>query len=101
MREIVKRGKDRFKRPDGVLTQDVFGELLLLDTSTEVYHLLTGSGLRFWDLLLTGRSRQEILAELATEYDVPLETLAVDLERFTRDLVETGLLELRTPGSGA
>jgi hypothetical protein len=71
---------------DGVLSQRVVDEVVLLDSAREVYFGLDEVGAAFWELLQDHRRLSEIHRTLARRYDVSPERLWADLEALVREL---------------
>lgn len=79
--------------PD-VLFQEVSGEMVLLDLSSESYFGLDEIGARIWQLLHDGASVGEVLDTLLREYEVERGTLEVDLDDLLGKLADAGLIRL-------
>ena len=75
-----------------VLFQEVSGEMVLLDLSSESYFGLDAVGARIWGLLESGNSVGEVLDTLMQEYEVERETLEVDVGELLDRLLEAGLI---------
>ena len=75
-----------------VLFQEVSGEMVLLDLTSENYFGLDEIGARIWDLLESESSVGEALDVLMGEYEVERETLETDVGDLLEKLVEAGLL---------
>jgi hypothetical protein len=90
------RGLDeaRLRPSSRVVAAERDGCTVLLDLRGERYFGLDESGTRFWALLSVGRTIDETAAELAAEYDAPVERLAADARSFAERLVSVGLLEV-------
>lgn len=84
----------RLRVADGVLSQEVAGEAVLLDPERGVYFGLNEVGAAFWRLLGEHPRLAEIHALLAERYDVAPERLRADLEELVRDLAAHGLVEI-------
>ena len=69
-------------------------ELLVFHRATGDYLSISGAGVRMWELLTSGRSRDEALASLLAELDVDDATAARDLDAFVADLSARGLVEV-------
>ena len=87
-----------FVQPDGVLTQVVDNEMVLMDVRSERYFALDDVGLRFWHVLLDTQTLDEAIATLAAEYEVDQAKLERDLRKFVNTLEAKGLLQ--QAGSG-
>jgi len=79
--------------PEGVLSQDLAGETVLLNLNTSAYFGLDLMGTRLWQLVKEGRSLRAIYDVLLQEYDVAPEVLQRDLFKLVRTLQDEGLLE--------
>ena len=79
--------------PD-VLFQEVSGEMVLLDLSSESYFGLDEIGARIWQLLNDGSSVGEALDALLQEYEVSRETLEADVGELLGSLAEAGLISM-------
>ena len=77
-----------------VLFQEVSGEMVLLDLSSESYFGLDVVGARIWGLLESGNSVGEVLDTLMQEYEVERETLEVDVGELLDRLLEAGLIRV-------
>ncbi len=86
---------DRLVVPDHVVTRDVKGDTVLLNTETGRYFTLDEIGSRAWTLLTTSSSilaaRDALLAEYAAE---PVD-LDRDLSALVDHLMARGLVEVR------
>jgi hypothetical protein len=79
-----------------VLSQEVNGEMVLLDLSSETYFGLDETGARIWELFAAGKSQDEILAVLLDEYDVDRPQLEADVSELLGRLLEAGLVHIET-----
>ena len=77
-----------------VLFQEVSGEMVLLDLSSESYFGLDEIGARIWVLLNDGSSVGEVLDMLLQEYEVSRETLEADVSELLNKLAQVGLINL-------
>ena len=77
-----------------VLFQEVSGEMVLLDLSSESYFGLDAVGARIWGLLESGATVGEVLDTLMQEYEVERETLEVDVGELLDRLLEAGLIRV-------
>jgi hypothetical protein len=85
----------RVKVSDDTLFQELSGETVLLELSRGVYYGLDEVGTRIWNLLAEGRSLEETVDVLVTEYDVDRARGAADVLRLVGELEERRLLEIR------
>lgn len=79
--------------PETVLTQEVDGELVLLDLAGEGYHSLNAVGTRIWHLLTEGHAAEAIIERLFDQYEVSRAQLAADVTALIAELLEAGLLK--------
>lgn len=81
-----------FTVPESVLSREVAGETVILDTAGGTYFGLDEVGTRIWELLRDGRTVGETETALLEQYEVEPAELRRDLERLVRELLEQGLL---------
>ena len=86
-----------FRIPEGVLFQDVSGETVLLDLSSESYFGLDPVGTRIWALLNENKSVGQVLDALLEEYEVERGTLEADLEELLDKMLAAGLIQAQAP----
>ena len=77
-----------------VLHEDLCGEVVLLELAAGVYYSLDRVGSRIWNLLVAGRTAEEIVGELTREYEVTHEQAKVDVDRLLEDLAKNNLVEV-------
>lgn len=75
------------------LVQELDGEAVLLDLSSEVYFGLDAVGSDMWRTLRDKGSVALAWHDLCGRYDAAPETLAADLDAFVVELVRLGLLQ--------
>jgi hypothetical protein len=80
-----------------VLSQEVAGETVLLDLTSEKYFGLDPVGTRIWQLLKEDRPLSEVIAVLLAEYDIGADQLQSDLFSLLEKLREKGLIQLESP----
>ncbi len=80
--------------PD-VLTQEVSGEMVLLDLSSEQYLGLNEVGTKVWQLLQDGKDLTIVSEILQQEYDVDADLLQSDLNQLISDMHKAGLVEIK------
>lgn len=81
-----------------VLTQEVSGEMVLMDLSSEQYFGLDAVGTRVWNLLDQGTAPAELLSILLREYEVEQQQLESDIEELLGKLLEAGLVRVGAQG---
>ena len=77
------------------ITQDVGGELIILDLATERYLSVDPVGARIWDLLQAQLPMSEVLDQLVARYGVARERIEADLGAFVASLESLGLGRLQ------
>jgi hypothetical protein len=83
----------RLRPTKHVLHEDLSGEVVLLELSAGVYYSLDAVGSRIWNLVIAGRTAEEISAELTREYDVSSDQAKMDVDRLLEELAKNKLLE--------
>jgi hypothetical protein len=79
--------------PDA-LHQEVAGETVILDLSSETYFGLDEVGTRVWQLLEANGNLQAVYDALLEEYEVDAEQLGADLDSLLSSLRESGLITM-------
>jgi len=81
------------KPSPNVVTQEIEGELVLLDLSGERYFSLDSVGARIWQLLgEQDGDVDRVVADMLTEFDVDEPTLRRDIDALLKRLDEARLL---------
>ena len=81
-------------RGDAVEWREVDGEIVALDLRDSTYLAVNPSGVVVWTALVTGATRQQLLARLTEAFGIDEQTAARDLDDFLRALEERDLLDL-------
>ncbi len=79
---------------DEAITQEVRGELVILDLRSEQYFSLDEVGARAWQLLVRGHSVAAVIGALVEEYDVDTQILEADIVELIGALQTAGLITL-------
>ena len=69
-------------------------EVVLLNVKTGTYFGLSGTGVRFWELLCEGASFDRVIATVGQEFEVDEATLRNDLGGLLEELLENRLVEV-------
>jgi hypothetical protein len=77
---------------DGVLTQRITGELVLLDLHRGLYYGLDAVGARMFELSCELPDADSVVARLAAEFEAEPPVLHGDLEALLGEMAERGLL---------
>jgi hypothetical protein len=79
---------------DAVIFQEIEGECVLLNMTSEQYYGLDDVGTRMWQLLSEHGRPAAVLEQLRKDYGVDEGTLRRDLGAFIADLQAEGLVEV-------
>jgi len=82
-----------------VLSQEIDGEVVLLDLKGEAYFGLDEVGTRIWQLILEVGELSVVYDIMLDEYDVGPEKLKTDLDVLITKLVEAGLVKVSECGN--
>ena len=77
-----------------VLSQEVEGATVLLDTTQGTYYLLDDVGTRAWQLMIEHGNVDAAVAQMLGEFEVGEETLRADLAVLVGTLTRAGLVVL-------
>lgn len=83
----------RVRLSEGLLSREIEGESVLLDTERGMYYGLDALGTRIVALLGESGDLEEVRRQLLTEYDVSAEQLTRDLLAFTEQLEREKLVQ--------
>ena len=86
--------KDSIAIPEEVLFRELDDEAVLLNLKTGVYFGLNSTGLRIWQLIVEGRSLEQVLEMMRGEYEVDGQVVERDLLDWCRQLCAQGLGEV-------
>lgn len=79
--------------PDLVFT-DMDGDLVMMSIEKGEYYGVGGVGPRVWELLEQPVSINELTASICEDYDADPDRCRADMERFTREMLDLGLITL-------
>jgi hypothetical protein len=80
----------------GVLSSELGSEQVVLNLRDGVYYGLEDAGRDIWSLIQTPTTVDELCLAIIESYDVDPDRCRQDVGRLLRDLVDRGLVELRT-----
>lgn len=83
-------------KPEHVVLRELEGEAILLNLETETYFGLDEVGTLIWNALVAAPSVEGACELLLDELDVEPAVLRRDVEKLVGELLEAGLLELRS-----
>ena len=78
---------------DSALYQELEGEVVLLNMTSQQYYGLNDVGAAMWKSLLETQSIDASIQRLSQIYDVEVAILRADLDKLVRDLLDAGLLK--------
>lgn len=76
-----------------VFWRTVEDETVILNIDTGLYYTLAGTGKAIWEMIVDGKGHAEILAKIASRFDVDEKTAARDLDGFIKVLNKEDLIE--------
>jgi hypothetical protein len=85
--------QSRYRVASHVVTRRVGDELVLLSMASEQYFGLDAIGTVIFEQLAAGASVEEIVAAVASTFDVPPERVASDATTLLSELTEAELIE--------
>jgi hypothetical protein len=74
------------------ITQEINGEMVILDMGSEEYFSLNEVGCKLWQLLEANSDLSVAVASLLEQYDVDSKQLSGDVESVVTELKRVGLL---------
>lgn len=77
---------------EGFSVKQVQGQLVAVDTVSGDYHVLNEVGAVIWRGLADGLSRESILRQMVSTFDVSRERAAADADSFVADLRSRGFV---------
>ena len=84
----------RFNLRDGLVTEVIDDEMVVLDLEDNVYFGLNAVGLVIWGGIDAGDTFAEIVESIVAEFEVDRETAEADARAFLGDLAERGLVQV-------
>ncbi len=82
----------RYETPAHVLARSVGADTVLLDLHQDEYFSLDRVGTEVWALIGKGLTFGEIVADIASSYEVDQAQVETDVRALVGELVSTGLL---------
>jgi hypothetical protein len=75
-----------------VVHRELNGQIVLVHLGGDRIYALNETGARLWELLVEGRGRSEISAQLLLEFDVEPDVLDAEIDRLLDELGRAGLI---------
>ena len=92
MNDVEMNIKSRLSVPPEVMSRLVGDETVLLDLASGTYFGLGGVGKRIWEAVSAGRSLEQTVEALTTEFEVDKAQAEADVLEFAKNLIDRGLL---------
>jgi methyl coenzyme M reductase beta subunit len=92
------RDDARIAEQDDTVVREVNGEAVLLHLVSERYYVLDEPTTRMWRVLVESSTFADAVRALGDEFDVEVDVLRRDLERFVGELVDEGLVSVGGAG---
>jgi len=89
----IRNVDTRPRRKDEIIAQQASSIVLLLNMDDGSYYSLNEVGGRVWDLCDGTRTVEQVVSTLALEYDVPAQTLELDILELLDGLRSKNLIE--------
>jgi pyrroloquinoline quinone biosynthesis protein D len=89
----IRNVDTRPRRKDEIIAQQASNIVLLLNMDDGSYYSLNEVGGRVWDLCDGTRTVEQVVSALALEYDVPAQTLELDILELLDGLRSKNLIE--------
>lgn len=90
---------DRVTIPEQVLARTVGEETVILDLASGTYFGLNPVGARMWQLMVEGKTLEEICAAVEAEYDTTRAQIEHDLTALVQQLAARALVTLPNPAA--
>ena len=82
----------RFEPADNVVTAEVEGQTVLLDTKANKYFRVNAVGTMVWQLLSKGMTEEEISQAVSGNFQAPIERVTADIRNLLDQLAAKGLV---------
>ncbi|MCF7810899.1 PqqD family protein [bacterium] len=83
----------KFKQNDDIAYRVIDGEAVLLNPVNNEIHQLNETGTFMWEQHAEPQTQETLAAAVCNEFEVDYERAIKDVEMFTRDLLNKGLIE--------
>ena len=85
--------EDIYQPCEDVISRKMVDDVVLVNLNTEQIYTLNETGARFWELLESGKSIDQILVELLKKYDITEAELLSEIHAIVDQLLERGLIQ--------
>ena len=80
--------------------RDIAGEVVIAERDNNTVHVLNKTGSLIWNLADGTKPAEDIAAEVCNKFDVPHEQARADVEEFCQQLLEAGLISVKSISEG-
>lgn len=87
---------DQYTVPPKVIYEEISGEVVVINLDTGSYYSIGDSGFDIWVKLIRSASTSQIANNLANNYGDKFDKIQKQIESFVAELVEEGLVILKT-----
>lgn len=84
---------ERYRRADDV-REKTLGETFFLFTPRGGFYGFDGIGRDIWDLIVSGRTEEEVVDDILASYDADPASVRADVAEFVHDVRAQGLVEV-------
>ncbi len=91
--ERERPGQQRLRQAERTASRIIEGKAVVITIDNNQLHTLNPVGTRVWELL-DGRSLAEVVDAIVVEFEVQRSQAALDVERFVRELLSLGAVEI-------
>lgn len=81
-----------YKINENVISTEVDGNTVLLDTKKSLYFSLDSLGKEIWTYLIEGKDIEQIRNQIYQSYEVDFDTVSKDVQNFCQALDSNGLI---------
>ena len=80
-----------YRNPE-ILTSEMDGDFVMMNSGTGEYHSIRGSGAVVWELVGTPVTEAQLVTAICAQYDVDEDVCRADVRRFLDELLAAGLV---------
>lgn len=81
-------------RSDDYLSNEIDGEVVMMNIETGTYISMNATGKSVWDLIVEPTSLAEILNSLTKEYDIAEEACKADVSPFIQQMIDQKIIRI-------
>ena len=84
------------KRDERVVWRDIAGEVVIAESDANTVHILNGTASLIWTLADGSKQIKDMVTEICNRFEVTPEQARADAEDFCDQLLEAGLVSLKS-----